>query len=211
MQVHFEPESLEIRPAVKDREEYARAVADIVVREAKVKRQVDIQDLGGDVSSDGGITFNEIQKAWGEVGAQLLSSTQSSTNSKYANRVTQYWMGVRDLIATGHVTGFNINSRYAKDLFERRYLSEQTSFKVEKKKDMKKRIGRSPDNGDAVAYTSHLVMQSGMINSETASDHNFSVTDGERVKRYYRAFDRREKEEEDDEELLFVNSGFDLD
>jgi hypothetical protein len=197
-QIVFETDSIEIRPAVTDRKEYASAVADEVVKQARDKRDTDPQDFGGDISSDGGITFDAISKEWGLTGFQLLSSLEASSMAKYANRVTQYWMGLRDLIATGIVRGFNINSKYAKDLFERRYTSEQKMFKVEKKKDMKKRIGRSPDNGDAAAYCGYLVLQSGV--ADTSYVEQFKDTGaGERVNRYYRSFDRFKEEEADDD------------
>jgi hypothetical protein len=202
-QIAFESDSIEIRPAVTDRKEYARAVGEEVVKQARDKRDVDTQDFGGDISSDGGITFDAISKEWGLTGFQLLSSLEASSMPKYANRVTQYWMGMRDLIATGLARGFNINSKYAKDLFERRYTSEQKMFKVEKKKDMKKRIGRSPDNGDAAAYCSYLVLQSGVADTtyvEAFKDRGA----GERVNRYYRAFDRFK--EESDEDLEFAET-----
>lgn len=204
-QVMFETESVEIRPAVTDRKEYATAVGEQVVVLARDRREVDPQDLGGDVSSDGGITFDAIGKAWGLTGFKLLSSLESSNNARYKNRVTQYWMGVRDLIATGLVRGFNINSHYAKDLFERRFVQEQKEFKVEKKSDMKKRIGRSPDNGDAASYAAHMILQSGVIDSQDQTDR-FANNDVPRsVAKYYSALDRYNAETTEDEDFSDVS------
>ena len=169
VQCVLESESIEIRPRVTDRTEYAEAVAREVVRLC-TERGVQPQDFACDVSADGGITGAAIEKVWGLSGVQLLSSLQPSSAERFANRVSQYWMQVRELISTGAVCGFNINSKYARDLFERRYSTEQKVFKVEKKKEMKKRIHRSPDNGDAFTYMTHLISQSGMLDVKSAEE-----------------------------------------
>jgi hypothetical protein len=112
-------------------------------------------------------------------------------------------MTIRDLLATGYVRGFSCGSRYAKDLFERRYNTEQKTFKVEKKKDMKKRIGRSPDNGDAFSYGAFIIWQSGLLDAAVAAEERFKNRGGELVDKYYRSFDkRRVTEEEEDGELV---------
>lgn len=207
LQVMFESDTLEIRPAISDNKDFNRAVADVIVNEAKNKRLMNISDFGGDVSADGGISFNEIHNSWGLIGAQLLSSNEESSSSRYASRVSQYWMQIRDLISSGYVRGFNCNSRYAKDLFKRRFVSEQKTFKIEKKKDMKKRTGRSPDNGDACSYTCHLVLTSGVI-SKSEDPSARMLDEGERVQRYYRSYQslRRPSDEEEDYELDFSSS-----
>lgn len=205
IQLLIESDSIEIRPAVTDRKEYAKAVAEEVVKQCE-KRGVEPQDLFYDVSADGGITGDAISKAWGLVGANPLSSLDAATNHKYANRVSQYWMTIRDLIATGKVCGFNLNSKYAKDLFERRYVTELKTFKVEKKKDMKKRIGRSPDNGDSFSYCAFGVISSGLLDSTSQEDFRFKDRGGERVARYYTNIDRARNEETEEDESVFASS-----
>jgi hypothetical protein len=84
VQLFIESESIEIRPTVSDRKEYARAVAEAVVAQC-TKRDVDIGDFACDVSADGGITAQAIEKEWGLAGAQLLSSTDTATVAKFSN------------------------------------------------------------------------------------------------------------------------------
>lgn len=163
-QLLIDSESVHIKPIVKQGTSFEKSVAKEVVRLCK-ERNVNPQDFGGDISADGGIIFNAIAEEWGLSGFQLLSSLQSSSLAKYANKVSQYWMQVRELIQTGVVRGFNIHSNYARDLFERRFTDESKTFKVERKKDFKKRTGRSPDDGDSFAYLTHLIMKSGLVSS----------------------------------------------
>lgn len=203
-QIVFPSASIEIVPMVTEKKDYAKAVAQEAVRQCK-EATVNPQDFGGDVSSDGGITLNEVQNEWGLGGIQLLSSLEPSSLAKYANRVTQYWMGVRDLIATGYVRGFNIHSNYARDLFERRFVDDSRQFKVERKRDMKKRIMRSPDSGDSVSYCSYLVTTSGIISLDDDSVTEDRDTDEESIiTRLFTQFGRKENPADDE----YATAGF---
>jgi hypothetical protein len=162
MQCLFESTSIEIKPVLSDRKEYSRALAEKVV-EICEDRGVFPQDFGIDISNDGGITAKNVLEVWTQGGIQALSSMEPSTSSRYGNRVSQYWMEIRKLLQTGACCGFNCNSNYAKDLFERRFRDESKVFHVEKKKDLKKRIRRSPDCGDSFSYLCRLITQSGML------------------------------------------------
>jgi hypothetical protein len=64
---------------------------------------------------------------------------------------------MQEFIQTGLVRGFNTQSNYAKDLFARQYYTKSGKVCVETKREMKKRISRSPDNGDAATYCSFLI------------------------------------------------------
>lgn len=205
IQLLIESDSIEIRPTVSDRKDYAKAVAEQVVKHCKI-RNMQPPDLFCDASADGGITSQAIEKEWGLSGITMLSSLDSSHKAKYANRVSEYWMTIRDFVASGVVCGFNIRSKYANDLFERRYETDARTFKVEKKKNMKKRIGRSPDNGDAFSYCAYGVAQSGLIDTNDIDSFRKTDNEGERVARYYRAYDKRRNEETEDEESVFSAS-----
>jgi len=109
-------------------------------------------------------------------------------------------MQVRELISTGAVCGFNTNSKYAKDLFERRYSTEQKVFKVEKKKEMKKRIHRSPDNGDAFTYMTHLISQSGMLDVKSAEEFARDPISEEIKLRYFTPLHVRYAQVDEDDE-----------
>ena len=57
---------------------------------------------------------------------------------------------------------------------------------VEPKKDMKKRIRRSPDYGDAAAYACHMVMRSGLITMETEKYKQSEEEIAERLREHRR-------------------------
>lgn len=169
-QLLIDNESIEIRPATSNKEEYRDLVAAEVVRRCK-ERKMDIQDFLIDASSDGGMTAQAVEKAWGLAGVQMLSSLDLSSSIEYRNRVTQYWMSVRKLLETKCMKGFNNNSKYAADLFERRYLNNKSILEIETKKLMKQRIHRSPDHGDAFSYCSYGVWSSGVIPDSVIPNH----------------------------------------
>ena len=161
-QVAFETQSIEIRPIADDREEYAILVANDVVEEC-IKRKVLATDFCLDISNDGGKMLQAIQTVWKKRGQRAYSSTEKSTDDRYDNKVTQYWFSVPNLIGSGVCRGFNLASNYFKDLSQRKYFANKNSVFVETKKEMKKRIRRSPDNGDSFSYLSYMIIESGLV------------------------------------------------
>lgn len=166
-QIAFETQSLEIRPAVSDREEYELLVAKEVVKECR-KRKVTPTDFCLDISNDGGKMLQAIQDEWGLRGQKAYSSNEKSSDERYDNKVTQYWFSVPDLLGSGKCRGFNLASNYFKDLSQRMYsATTKNSVAVEKKKEMKKRIRRSPDNGDSMAYLCYQIIQAGLVDTHS--------------------------------------------
>lgn len=192
-QLVWEKDGININPSMNDKEEYRRLVAKRVVELCK-ERKVQIEDLGVDSSNDGGLMMQEIEKAWGEQGVTGISSQNQSANPKYRNKVSQYWLQLRELIGTGKTRGFNCSSLYAKDLFERRYSSDKSGMLVESKKDMKKRIRRSPDYGDSLAYAGHMVIKSGAITIESDKHEITNEQRLERIREWRRMMAGEEKE-----------------
>lgn len=159
-QIEVEESSIVISPVVTGedgRDEYRKLVAREFVRLCK-QRNVLPQNAAIDISGDGGLMYKAITEEWKMTGVIGLSSLEPSQNPKYANKVTEYWFSVREIIASGYVRGYNTEANYAMDLKSRFFTSEgRGTSKVEKKKDMKKRIHRSPDHGDSFSYCAYLV------------------------------------------------------
>lgn len=200
-QLLIDTTAIEIRPATSNREEYRYLVAQEVVRICK-ERKMQIADLGIDGSGDGGMTATAIEKAWGLSGIQILSSLEKSGSERYGDKVTQYWMTCRSILERKVIKGFNVNSNYANDLFERRYLStSKTSLQIETKRVMRKRINRSPDCGDAFSYCMYLAYQSGLIPDTLSEIEQVNREDrgtiGDLL--YYRFQKKRELEDSDSE------------
>ena len=199
-QLVYDKSAIEIRPVVSDRKEFAKAVAQEVVSLCR-ERGCLPQNFGGDVSGDGGIIMKAVENEWGLAGIQLLSSLEPSTRAKYNNRVSQYWMQVREIIETGLCRSFNIHGNYARDLFERRFQEDQRTFKVEKKKDMKKRIHRSPDNGDAFCYCNEMIVRSGLLEEDFEQEQKEEPSEDDIIERLFNRYSpsrRNSVNEEDD-------------
>jgi hypothetical protein len=182
----FDSDGININPVMNDKDEYRRLVAKRVVEICRDQKKMNIEDLGVDSSNDGGLMMQAIEKEWGKQGIAGISSQNESAIKKYKNKVSQYWLQIRDLIATRKGRGFNCSSFYAKDLFERRYTSDKGGMLVEPKKDMKKRIRRSPDYGDSAAYACHMVMRSGLITMETEKYKQSEEEIAERLREHRR-------------------------
>lgn len=152
LQIVFPENTNLIKPLATTKEDHAKSLADKAVK-TLFAVNAGAADGAMDIMNDGGIVFDELTKAFGESGITPLSSLGKSEHVRYSNLVTQYWFNIRMLIASGHVRGFNINSNYSKDLFARQFETvSRGKVEVETKRDMKKRIKRSPDCGDSVSY-----------------------------------------------------------
>lgn len=156
-----DPETTEFTSDIVDRVGFRKQIAAKYVAECR-SRGVKPEHFGCDVNADGGLMMKEIMKEWESTEIVGLSSLEPSTDKRYANIVTQYWMNTVDAIATGNVRGFNTNSRYSADLFERTFSSVGKGVvTIEKKVEMKKRIKRSPDCGDAFCYMIQMAIRHG--------------------------------------------------
>ena len=97
----------------------------------------------------------------------ISSSGAAYRNDKYANKVTEMWFDARDLVRTGLFRGIDVNSQFVKQLCQRRYTSVRKNYyQIERKRDMKKRIGRSPDLADAFIYLCSMLIRSGLFDNE---------------------------------------------
>lgn len=90
-----------------------------------------------------------------------INSDGKPAKEAYTNRVTELWFQDVEFIQSGHIKGLPIEA--AKDLKSRKYETMkqggQCRNRVESKEDMKKRIGRSPDDGDAFSIGVELLRQ----------------------------------------------------
>lgn len=136
---------------------------------------VEPECFGLDASHDGGIMAQAIIRIWGNSGIHLISSLGTASErmvsdqdmvvakERYDRAVTEYWFAVRTAVQLGRIKGFNPVSAYSRDLFERKYeFRPGGKVAVETKKDMKERIRRSPDGGDAFCYLMEIARRNGL-------------------------------------------------
>lgn len=163
-----------ISPNATVKEDYIKQSAKALVDMGKADK-VTPRDTGVDTGNDGALTLQEMYKYSGTTEYTGISSTGSAVDKeRYENRVSELWIVARKVIKTGLVRGFNTRSGYASQLFNRMFSTKpgkdgaKSKIKIEPKKDMKKRIGRSPDDADAFVYAFYMLVRSGVIAEELA-------------------------------------------
>ena len=96
----------------------------------------------------------------------VSADTDDICSKVYEKFVTELWFRARICCDEGILGGLgNLNPLTVEDLFSRRYftkkLTDGTVQVAEKKEEMKGRLGRSPDNGDAFTQFGELLIREG--------------------------------------------------
>lgn len=160
-------------------EEIARQLVDICIAE-----NLHPDNLGMDISSDGGKVYREIVRYWlnlgnkkaanvaalssmGKPSDRIVSNVDSRKCSEaYDRKVTEYWMMVREGVMTQNIMGIPLvegeENELVDELCSRLYEIKSKKFCVETKDDMKERIKKSPDRADAFAYMVEMARRIGL-------------------------------------------------
>lgn len=93
----------------------------------------------------------------------LVHFNESATyDHKYANKRAEMWVNVRDWLR--NAASLPVGEDWGRDLCAPTYRFDGDKLRLEKKDEIKKRIGRSPDIGDALALTfAFPVMEGGSM------------------------------------------------
>lgn len=169
-QIQFSKETIPIRSKAKDSKDFITQVAASFV-DLIQSHNIRFKDFGADIGNDAALTLNEMSKIAKTHDFFGISSVGAAGDSKrYKNKVTELWFRARDLIKTGLCRGINLQSKYFTQLCQRKYQSLGKNFYlIEPKRDMKKRIGRSPDDADAFIYLCWMIIMSGWVDEELSS------------------------------------------
>jgi hypothetical protein len=160
-------------------EEVAKQVVDICRME-----NVAPDNLGMDISSDGGKIYREIVRYWlalgnkraanvvaissmGRPSERIVSNVDPRKCSEAFDRqVTEYWMMIREGVMTKCIMGIPLVEGEVCELVEelcaRLYEIKAKKFSIETKPDMKTRLKRSPDRADAFAYMVEMARRIGL-------------------------------------------------
>lgn len=126
------------------------------------KYGVESRNLGGDVTAGGGSQADVIEEVWGkkihrvDFSGSATERTVSTNNPKtakemYWNRVSELWGVGAEFLKYGQLKG--IKPEQAREMKARKYETikgaDGLKIKVEKKEDMKERVGFSPDIADS--------------------------------------------------------------
>lgn len=134
------------------------------LKEACISEGVTLENLAIDSSAGGGKTFADaIWSQWGnrflrvDFGGKasdrpVSAADREKSSVRYSNKVSELWGVGKELIRCDQLRG--ITKEMAEDMTARRYKDNKAQdggsrIKVESKVDMKKRIGRSPDEADS--------------------------------------------------------------
>lgn len=83
---------------------------------------------------------------------EINSGKKAQQSDLYGNAKTEFWFNASKLIAEGKVS-IPDDHLLIQDLTACKYLSQAGGqFRIESKKDIRKRMARSPDRGDALVY-----------------------------------------------------------
>lgn len=125
-------------------------------------RKVPPQNAASDASGPGGLAFGSILSAvwsslwlpikFGEAPSErpVSEGDPKRCDQAFVNKVTELWFTGRNFVRSGQIKG--LPTEIAKQWKSRQYETvkgTELKMKVEPKKDMKKRVGFSPDLGDA--------------------------------------------------------------
>lgn len=136
--------------------QFAQQFRDVCIAEGILPQHAAIDSTGG-----GGPFSDIVAEVWspqvyrvkfgGKASDTPVSETDKSPgHSRYADRVSEIWYRGYDLLRNGQLKG--ITPQLAKEMCSRNYTTEKAGdlrVKVESKKEVKKRIGKSPDLADS--------------------------------------------------------------
>ena len=179
--INFSPETKSIKVKATDKREFIKATAGEFVTHIKAEG-IAYEDFGADTGNDAVLMFKEMSRSANTHDFVGISSVGDAVRKdKYKNKVTELWFNARDLIKTGCCRGINLRSKYFTQLTERRYEAiSKTLCQIEKKKEMKKRTGRSPDDADAFIYLCYMIIRSGIFADELSRAKE--ILDSEEIK-----------------------------
>ena len=161
-------------------------IAAQVMRECE-KRGVTPENFGLDATGTGRGIAAVLQKTWSsrirlvEFGGKASSEGIGINDSRkacevYGNRVTELWFNVRTVLIDGQIRGLEAEEirEFCSRTYETRKGNFGVAYTVESKVDMKKRMGRSPDDADAVSILVELVRSKGMSKGSEVPESQFS-------------------------------------
>lgn len=176
-----EKETVQLRTSMASKLSFEEQIAEHLIQECKTRNCHEIEI---DISADGGIIAQAIdQKAralnyklqlhlcsfmgrpddnvYFEVGGKRKPATEL-----FDRKVSQLWYSYRFNVQNSAIRGLNVASRAVKQLCQRKvWQDDRKRWCVERKTDMKKRIKRSCDDGDARVLCANLAVRKGLKGS----------------------------------------------
>lgn len=129
------------------------AVAALIVQALRDGAPVQVDIIGPGASVYDHLVSNEIQ-AVAMNGAEGSTASDRSGKLRFANKRAEWWWALREALDPNYGQGLALPSERAllADLAAPRWSLTARGVLVEAKDDIVKRLGRSPDRGDAAVY-----------------------------------------------------------
>lgn len=179
-----ETDTVQLIPAVSSPLEFPDQIAHAFIDHASERN---CHSVCLDISSDGGITSQAIERAARErkyvmevipisfmgtaderVMFTMGDGKRRPAKELFDRKVSQLWYSYRLSVQAGVIFGVSEFARATKQLCARKVSQDEDKrWKVEKKEDMKKRIKRSPDDGDARALVHENARRKGLSDDST--------------------------------------------
>lgn len=179
------------------------------VRERCESKGIQPHRVATDSTGIGRGLLSIFQQTWGPVvgiefgGKPTESLVEDTTDRKklktareeFDRRSSELNIMVRNFAAANGIRGL---SREAADEFMARLTTYTGKYKVETKKDYKKRMGKSPDHSDAVCIAVALARQSGAVPAQTVAVGKWTEDHKHKLIEADRRFDERNYAEPED-------------
>ncbi len=144
-------------------------IAERVEREARL-RGVAPMNFGIEATGTGRGAAAVLTQEWGEViwvesggrPSELMASEEDERPARevYDRRITELWFSVQAFVKGKQLGGLLEDD--VQQFCARTYVFQSKKYSIEKKEDLKLRIGRSPDDADSVAVVIEVARQRGM-------------------------------------------------
>lgn len=178
-----EPDGIPLTPKQGNKEAFEPQIAKQVVDQCQKRG---CHDLAADVTGDGGLLVQAIEREARERGYQLnvlavsfsgspedrviIPGEKRTAKQMFDRMVAQLWVSLRVSVLNKVVFGMTPRSKSVEQLCARRMgTDEKKRQTVEKKSEMKKRLRRSPDFADATVLLHHLALRHGLSGLEIAN------------------------------------------
>jgi hypothetical protein len=169
-------DGIPLMPKQGSKDPYEVQIAKQVIERCREK---DCHDLALDVTGDGGILLQHIEREAREQNFTLnvlpvsfsgsaddsivIPGEKRTAREMFANKVSQIWAGFRVSVLNQVIFGLPERGKCTSQLCARKGGSDDKKrMTVEKKSDMKKRLRCSPDYGDSACVLAHLALKHGL-------------------------------------------------
>lgn len=177
VRLEVEPHTVMVTPSSQSALPFEDQIALGFIRECDARGCTSFQL---DITGDGGIIFgrcqfyargriNFIAKSFGGSPDDSIFSTDEQgrplkASDLFDRMVTQLWYGFRMMVQSGLIRGMSLQSKSTTQLCARKVIHQNKEKKssVETKREMKKRLKRSPDDADATVNLGDLARKSGL-------------------------------------------------